>query len=54
MKDKIKVLMGENKKLKKQIIELKKTTEKLIDKYNFARSEVRRMKLERKADENIL
>lgn len=61
MKKKIKELIIANRKLKKQNvqlkeqnIELKKINEKLIDQYNFVRSELRKTKLERKTDENIL
>lgn len=61
MKKKIKELINDNRKLKKQNlqlkeqnIELKKINEKLIDQYNIVRSELRKTKLERKTDENIL
>lgn len=47
-------LVKENKKISKELMETKKINEKLIDKYNFARSELRSLKLERNTDENIL
>lgn len=61
MKKKIKKLINDNRRLKKQNVQLreqniefKKINEELIDQYNFVRSELRKTKLERKTDENIL
>lgn len=49
-----KFLVKENKKISKELIETKKINEKLIDKYNLVKSELRSLKLERNTDENIL